>query len=540
MSHGSNIRIKLAGNFRLEADGVEIRITGARHRALLAILAASDQQKKTRDYLKATLWPRSDEAQAAGSLRATLAALRRDLGDVGDFLRADRTYVWLEDMVDSVEMPVGGMEFFEDAPTTIGSHFDDWLQTERAGRRQLTSNLSGMVPEVVRQLSIGIVPVRSQVDDPHCALLASRILDYVAEGLRAYDVVDLYDFRHSEPADRDGGIATIPDPKMLVELQVIKVGTMAQMSVSVYAAPSRQLLWNRSLAADQAGPFLFTPQEAIDFANHTVDAILIACFRNQELRNDQRSNSPASMIGVLHRLLGMSRAGQRQVRNYLSTRADLQGSAMSSACYALSIVNTMGEDAVRSADIEEAEEHAIRARALDPQNPIVLALVGHVYGFGLREFTLGAEMLTLARKSAPNLAICWDFSAMNAVYREDVETALKYSQIASRLGQFSPYRPLFQSSLAITSTLSGDHETAVRVSQSVLSRMPDFLAVMRHCSASLSSLGRHDDALRMIGRVREIDQGFGPEGILDPTYPLPSTVSREAIGQTFRVLGLNR
>ncbi len=538
MPNEHRIQISLAGNIRLEIDGREIGIRGGRHRALLAILAAADRHKKTREHLKATLWPRSDETQAAGSLRTALTALRRQVGQKHTLLGADRTYVWLNGIAEAVIMPTGNEVFFEDAPTTIGTEFDDWLQTERSGRFGQVLHASGDLQSTGGKPCIGILPVRHKVDDPHCALLASRILDYVVEGLRSYEVVELFDFRRSDPAIDEAGIASIPDPRMLVELEVIKVGALAQLSVCVFSARSRRLLWNRSIAADQSGPFLFTPTEAVDFANHAIDAILVACFRQEEVTHNRPSNAPSSMIGVLHKLFGMSSTGQHQIRNYLSTRTNLEGSAMSHACYALSIANTLGEETALAADLEQAREHAVRARELDPQNALVLALIGHVYGFALREIELGAELEALARKAAPNLAICWDFSAMSAVYRGDLRDARNFGQIASRLGQFSPYRSLFQSSMAIVSTLSGDHETAVRISQSVLSRMPDFLGVMRHCTASLASLGRHEDALRMIQRIREHDPKFAADGILDPAYPLPSSASRETIRNTFQTLGV--
>jgi len=525
----------LNGNSRLEVNGREIPISGSKKRCLLAILAVSDRKKRSREFLKAMLWPRSADEQASGSLRTALASLRRDLGDARGMIGSDRTYIWIDERAVRVEVEREGTTFFEDAPTTIGSEFEDWLQTERARcRNDAVANFSVKLP--LREfVCVGILPIASDVDDPHCTLIGNRILSILSEGLRAYGAVDLFDFSAPNISDDAEEDFRRPDPEMLVSLCVNKVGALAQLSVRVHEARSRRLLWNKMIAADQSGPFLFTPDEVIEFANHCTDAILMACFRHLEMERPGRTR-PSSMIGVLHCLFGMSGAAQHSVRRFLSDEAGLADSSTANACYALSIANTLGEESAFSADLEQARAHATRALELDAQNPIALALAGHVYGFALREFATGAELTQLSRRIAPYWSIAWDFSAMNAVYRGDLAKAAEYSNTAIRLGRYSPYRALFQSSSAITATLTQRHEEAVSIANSVLSSIPNFLAVMRHASVSLTAQGRHEESLRMLQRIREKDPLFCLEGIMEPSYPLPSAASREAIVRSLKTL----
>ncbi|WP_159441639.1 tetratricopeptide repeat protein [Roseivivax lentus] len=321
---------------------------------------------------------------------------------------------------------------------------------------------------------------------------------------------------------------------MYLRLSLTKVRSMAQLSVSVLSG--RQILWAHATSADQSGPFLFSHDDVAAFANQTVDAILKAAFRKYE-GAAFRGKGPQSMIGVVHQLYGMSREGQYSVRRYLEGHPELEGSALANACYALSVANTLGEGEPTLADLEEARRHATRALELDMQNPLVLAFCGHVFGFALREFAVGAEATKLARRQAPAMPQAWDFSAMNAIYRGALPDAMRFSRKAAQLGQYSPYRELFRSSLAITATLTGEHETAVQVSRSVLMRLPEFLAVMRHAAASYSALGQLSEAESMVEQVRARDHRFSPEAVQDPKYPLPSADSRDVIGRTFRMLG---
>ncbi len=539
MTSVATVHFCLCGNFSLDVCGTRVEIQGGRQRAILALLATAAGHKKAREFLTAMLWPRSPEAQAAGSLRTALTTIRRQLGPVAELLAADRTYVWLDHTDISVTLPVARETFFEDAPTKIGTEFDHWLQTERS---RLADPIQPPVPERVRDRvlrpGVGILPIRVYGNDPRCSTLAATILEIVTEALRAYEVADIFDFRHIL-VDGNGADSTgIADPEMLIELTAVGAGDVAQIGFGVVSTAGRQVLWNRSLTTDLSRLTAFPADDAVEFANMAVDAVLSVLFRRRELCQGLHVGGPSSMIGVLHKLFSMSARAQHEVRTFLSQQPELMDSAVANAAYALSIANTLGEENALAADLEKAREHAIRSREIDPQNPLVLALAGHVHGFALREMELGDEMEALARKVAPNMAICWDFSAMNAVYRGDFEHALDYSRVALKLGQFSAYRPLFQSSLAIASTLSGDHECAVRMSQSILTQIPDFLAVMRHCSVSLARLGRHEEALQMIRHIRENDEQFESRGILEPNYPLPSSASREAISAAFRTLGV--
>ncbi|MGP6089710.1 tetratricopeptide repeat protein [Antarctobacter jejuensis] len=525
--------ISLDGNFRLDVDGQEVVVTAARARAILAILATADDQKKARDALKAMLWPRSDEKQASGSMRTALSNLRKDLGPASDLLGANRTHLWLDKAV-TLRRPENSARFFEDAPTNIGSAFETWLQTERSRSRKLLPVLRPQETVDAHRICIGILPTIERLDEPMAALLATQVLDFVVEALKAYEIFELFDFRDLETDHFSDGEPAIRDPDMYLRLSLTKVGSMAQLCATVRRG--RQILWSHATSADQTGPFLFSHDDVATFANQTVDAILKAAFRKLE-GGGFRPRRTQSMIGVVHQLYGMSTEGQHSLRHYLQGHPELADSALANACYALSVANTLGEGDPSLADLEEARKHALRALELDMQNPLVLAFVGHVFGFALRDFAVGAESLALARRQAPALPQVWDFSAMNAIYRGAFEDALRYSRKAAQLGQYSPYRELFRSSLAITATLTGEHETAVQVSRSVLMRLPEFLAVMRHTAASLSALGQLAEAENMVARVRSRDKRFSPDAIQDPSYPLPSPASRDAIGRTFRLLG---
>ena len=78
-------QLDLTGGFRLiGAHGGEIRLSGRKGRALLAIVALSPGLSVSRARLRSLLWAERGEQQAADSLRQQLAVLRKELGPAAD------------------------------------------------------------------------------------------------------------------------------------------------------------------------------------------------------------------------------------------------------------------------------------------------------------------------------------------------------------------------------------------------------------------------------------------------------------------------
>ncbi len=82
-------RLDLTGGFRLlRVGGDEIRLSGKKARALLAILALSPGSSASRAKLRGLLWGERGEQQAADSLRQQLAQLRKELGPAANAILA--------------------------------------------------------------------------------------------------------------------------------------------------------------------------------------------------------------------------------------------------------------------------------------------------------------------------------------------------------------------------------------------------------------------------------------------------------------------
>ena len=91
------LRLFLFGPPRIKRDGVSIVPDRRKSMALFAYLALSDH-RRSRDELAAMFWPEFDRTSARASLRRTLAALKKDIGE--EWLEADRELIGLVPEVD--------------------------------------------------------------------------------------------------------------------------------------------------------------------------------------------------------------------------------------------------------------------------------------------------------------------------------------------------------------------------------------------------------------------------------------------------------
>jgi len=92
-----SLRLFLFGTPRIERDGVPVVPDRHKSLALLAYLAVS-RHRQSRDELAALLWPDFSQTSARASLRRTLAALKKDIGD--EWLEVDRDLIGILPDVD--------------------------------------------------------------------------------------------------------------------------------------------------------------------------------------------------------------------------------------------------------------------------------------------------------------------------------------------------------------------------------------------------------------------------------------------------------
>lgn len=543
--------IKLLGNFGVfSQDGSEIDLRDTRGKALLAILAASRDKKRSREWLQAVLWSRTGPEHAANSLRQTLYKLRQNLSDLPDLLNADSSHVWLSN-VSVVDQSDETRCFFEDAPSKLGEAFEDWLRQERATYFQDQTTIitqpiatsSGMVIKETDRSQfkpcVLLAPPRAEIHSQELGGLATMLCNQIAEHLRLQGLVHVFDTRNIV-ADQLSPLASqgLNIADALIEIELSQFGSHLKISASARSPETHMIMWMASLEADQGSNFGLSRDQLMEFGNQVVDSVTMAVFERTETGKRLTQSGKVSLFAAVHQIMGHSTEGLGRAKLLLNQLCDGNPSGLSLAWRAFSASVDKGENCEfpDPAAMEEIRTDCRIALELEPSNSLVLSLVGHVNGFVLDDKMTGAECLSLAREISPYAPFAWDLSAMNALYRDQTKEGFDLANRANRLSRFSPYKPIYDSSLSISASLCGDHHQAVRIGRSILLRREAFLPVMRHMFASLSLSGQHDEARKMLEDITAIDPDFSAAKVGTQEYPLSSSSSVDLIRAGFQSL----
>lgn len=543
------LTLSLAGTLTLR-DSTErlLLIKGSGCRAILATLSTAPGMKRSRDWLRSTLWSGSDEQKSSASLRTALSSLRRQLGPGQTVVMSNNTHVWLENVEYVEQTQNANVTFFEDAPSTLGEPFEDWLRAERAawesrngGRSLTTGDVAPLQDQsIAHRPCLVVMPPHFVTEEKIAEVIAEFALQQIIDNLRLQNMIDVFDLRDLDSDQLETFDARMPSMDGLLRFRVSTFERQLHIGIHCLKPISRRVVWSAALTTDRESSFALSTDQIAEFANQAGESIQRALLQRMADKSDSHRREGVNLFAAVHQIMSMSHAGQDTARRMLKCDGLVERSPAAAAWYCMSFANSVGEADPRILPemFEELEEQTQRTLAMDPCNALTLSIISHIEGFIFRRLDKAAEFAQQARRLAPFFPLAWDLSAMNAVYRGDGETAFRMAREAQRLGRFSPYKTLFDSSLCISASVTGRHDLAIRTGEEILKKQSSFLAVMRHMSASLAEVGCIEDAREMIRRVQESDPSFLPDTVLGPSYPLPSPESRDHVRRGFELVGL--
>ncbi len=531
LSHQSQLNIQVMGNFfAARPDGSEVRFAERRGQALIAILAVSDRNRKSRHWLKATLWPRSPEPQCSNSLRQTLHTIRRSLGPSARALQADRSHVWLDSVRIQRDRPSPNALFFEDAPE-LDEPFEDWLRQQRANTGD-TSKISDLSQRRAGPC-LGILPPIVKASSTGAEGLAKLVSDQIVDSLIFHEIVDVFDLRDmSTNQVWRFDLGEPPSIELLGRLSLIEAGGGQQLGFQVQDAHTKKVIWSMSLQAEIEGAFHLDLEQFADFTAQVVDSIHNAVARVAT------GSRRGVMLAAVHQLISHSIEGQNLARKMLNDYHEDSGLSHAWAAYTFAVAHGERHAKLGPRELEQAEYHCRRSVEVDPSNPLARALVAHVSAFVLKHYVEAEEHVAVAMRSGPGLAMTWRSSALLAHYTGKGELARERSLKSHRLGQFSPYQGIYSTCHLFASSTSGNFKEAISLGERILRKRPGYLAAMRHLSACYALDGHAVKANELIKDIQKADPLFTPKGIRDARYPLPAGRSVDLISQGFAALGV--
>lgn len=559
---GEHVSINLHGVFRVTApSGRDLTPKGPKARALLAVLALSDDYRATRVWLRSLLWESRGDEQAAGSLRQMLCSLKKEFGPSHPLIGTDRYTIWLEPAAFTCTRAPA-----EDPHTLLqgfdirGEAFEDWLRgirnpsAQRAQEDPLTIPPNGHQPQPISCEEAtwtapratphlepeqgvprhgiarpwGVVAPIYTVPGDHMALAQGLFLtDTLVAALRAFDFVDILDQRgtHGDQLSNRSGILQ-QAPQFSLQTRVLRHGNGARLTITIAAPESGHVLWTYS--AHMLGVCLDN-----EFADSMVARTVTAL---HDVLAQRPSSSRPCLLAAVHQFFSLSMDGFHEACRSFADLAAYAPAAHAWAAYGLTV--SQAERLSRADPTLRAliSEHCRLAIEGDRFNPLINALVGHVSMLVFRRADEASHFHAIAAQSGPPVPLAMTLRALFENYRGNHQQALAISTQSQRLAPSSPYQFLSDTPQFLASVLTGNYRAALSIGHRMLLQRPNYLAVKRHMVACLALLGRIDDCRRMACAVSKIDAQFTVDGIMDPSYPLPAPESIVLLTRAFEAM----
>jgi DNA-binding SARP family transcriptional activator len=155
-----------------------------------------------------------------------------------------------------------------------------------------------------------------------------------------------------------------------------------------------------------------------------------------------------------------------------------------------------------------AQDHALRAVRLDPDNAEALGIYAHVCAFLNKDLDTAIHYFDRALRLNPNLALVWALSAPTYCYIGDPEESLRRLDRYRDLAPFDPYFSWFENFYTMAYNFKGDYEKAAAVGRRSVKVTPRFSAAYKHLIAALGHLGRRDEARQYIETLLALEPNF--------------------------------
>jgi tetratricopeptide (TPR) repeat protein len=161
-----------------------------------------------------------------------------------------------------------------------------------------------------------------------------------------------------------------------------------------------------------------------------------------------------------------------------------------------------------AAESAAAERAAAEALEIEPHDGLALAIRAMVVSYYRRDFDEASDLLGWALASAPNCPLAWAHGALLRCWAGDGHGAVSFAARALRLAPADPYLFFYRHILGQAHYTRDDLEAAAAWAARSASSRPRHLPNLRLLVASLSGLGRTDEARREAARLIEAAPGF--------------------------------
>jgi len=484
-----------------QANGFEI--TGAKHKALFALLATAPFGRRTRPFLQETLWGTACYDTGRQSLRRALSDIKQIMGGCfAEVLSGTNSDITLDlTKVFFIGRPGAG-EFLEGL-NIREERFNRWLAAMRLNPQQVFSlySHSSQPPSTPILPSIAILPFRTIAGKGEHAVLGDWLAEEACRSLSRSNLIAVISHWSSRALDHQTiDIATVRS-RLAVDYCV--VGTLRAGSGDIILdadfidTVSGRILWTRQFA----GPmdrFLSRSAEGISEIVRAVGGAIaddaITHISGRRLGDLEDHRLLVAGVGLMHRPSLRDFAKSKELIEETLRRAPntAEAHAWFGKWHILSVFNRWSTDPAK--DTRRAFDCTARALDINPENAFCLTIDGFAHNNLLRRMDVAGARYDEALRRNPNESLAWLMKGALHAFQDDPANAVASAEKARRLSPIDPFRYYYESLSATALFAAGRYAEALELADRSLLRHDRHISTLRAKAAALHCLGRAQEA----------------------------------------------
>jgi TolB-like protein/tetratricopeptide (TPR) repeat protein len=485
-------------------------ITGAKHKALFALLATAPFGRRARSFLQETLWGTACYDTGRQSLRRALSDIKETMGETfAQVLVSTNSDITLDlGRVSFIGRPGGG-EFLEGI-NIREEGFARWLAGIRHSPEQIYSlySLSSQAPPRAMLPVVAVLPFRTIAGTTDHAVLGDWLAEEASRSLSRSNLIAVISHWSSRALDHHTVDITAIRERLAIDYCVagtLRVGTREiVLDADFIDATSGRILWTRQFA----GPLKNFLDRSAEGVGEIVSAVgraiaddAIVHVSDRKLLELEDHRLLLAGVALMHRPSLHAFAKSRELIEEALRRAPYaaEAHAWHAKWYVLSVFNGWSTDTTK--DTQRALECTARALDINPDNAFALTIDGFAHNNLLRRLDTARIRYDAALRFNPNESLAWLLSGALHAFQDQPDAAVSAAEKARRLSPIDPFQYYYESLSATALVAARRYDEALAFANSSLRRHDRHSSTLRTKLTSLHYLGRQKEASEVAAEI---------------------------------------
>jgi TolB-like protein/tetratricopeptide (TPR) repeat protein len=480
-------------------------ITGAKHKALFALLATAPFGRRTRPFLQDTLWGTACYDTGRQSLRRALSDIKQIMGDTfSEVLTSTNSDVALDLAKVSFVGRPGAGELLEGI-NIRDEGFARWLAGMRLNPEQIYSlySLPSQPPPPPMLPAIVVLPFRAIPGTADHALLGDWLAEETSRSLSRSNLIAVISHWSSRALDHH--VVDIATVRARLGVDYCVAGTLRVdgneivLDADFLDTASGRILWTRQFTGPIerfVGRSTEGVSEIVVAVGRTIADDAIAHVSDRRLADVEDHRLLLAGVGLMHRPSLRAFAKSRELIDEVLRRAPhaAEAHAWFGKWHILSVFNGWSTDPAKDTHI--AVDSTARALDINPENAFALTIDGFAHNNLLRRMEIARSRYDAALRHNPNESLAWLLSGALHAFQDEADAAVAAAEKARRLSPIDPFQYYYESLSATALLSAGRYEEALAFTDSSLQRHDRHVSTFRTKIVALHYLGRREEAQR--------------------------------------------